>query len=139
MLWLRPLANSARNTPVSRLTVPATTSTHAAISRVPVIAFCRPPVRPVVVVVSTLHCQCGTARATTPTASQRVGPITTTRARKHRPQKTLFATLRRAEIAGYANSSAWEVPRFDAAGLDDRPSSAIELTSDSPADGQCGA
>ena len=76
------------------------------ITMVPRIPWDRPPtslpLAPMVLVVSTLHCQCGTARATTPTASQTVGVITSSSAMPHSVQKMRFPTRRRIGTAGQA-------------------------------------
>src|SRR5215472_1548117 len=68
-------------------------------------AFFRPPSVPVVFVVSTLHCQCGTALAMTPMASQRQGAITAARPTKQAPQKIAFQIFLRAGTAGQPAAS----------------------------------
>src|SRR5262245_52577818 len=91
--------------PVSTLTTPAMTTTPAVMYRVPRMALFRPPPVPVVFVVSTLHCQCGTALTITPAASQTHGPITAARATKQPPQKIAFQTFLRRGTAGQSDAS----------------------------------
>src|SRR5712671_1080492 len=84
------------------LMVPPTISTPPVISIVPSTACFSPPASPAVVfVVSTLHWKFGTARTTTPTASQMAGPITTARPTKQAAQNTTLAIFLRTGICGH--------------------------------------
>src|SRR6266571_8960620 len=106
MLWCRrPRANSLRYRPVSRLIVPAMTSTPSVMARVPSSAFCRPPPMPVVRVVSTFHCFFLTDTATTETENQTAGVMTPARQTKQPIQNAVLAILRRSGIGGHSQSS----------------------------------
>ena len=60
---------------------------------------------PVVSVVSTLHCQCGTALTMTPPASHASGTMITASATRQQPQKTAFQIFLRAGTAGQSAAS----------------------------------
>src|SRR5712691_3890207 len=82
------------------LTPPLMITTPAVMARVPRIAFSRPPPTPVVSVVSTFHWKTGTARTTTPPASQTVGTTITARQAAQAAQNTKLAIFLRRGIAG---------------------------------------
>src|SRR5579863_3291367 len=68
-------------------------------------AFFSPPPVPVVSVVSTLHCQCGTAFTMTPPASHTSGTTIAARPRKQRPQNTAFQIFLAADTRGQSSGS----------------------------------
>ena len=79
-------------------------TTPSVMYSVPRMACFRPPPVPVVFVVSTLHCQCGTARTMMPPASHTSGTMIAAKPTKQSAQKTAFQIFchRHARQAGRA-------------------------------------
>ncbi len=113
--------------------MPPMTSTPNVIASVPSTAFSRPPVFPLVWVVSTLKLKCGTARSMMPPASQIVGHDHQRQSDEaQHPEDPVARPCAGSGTSGQLNSPVWLPGTWPA------DAELLMLASQSPADRQRG-
>src|ERR1022692_1565561 len=134
-----PTAYSERYKPVRMLIVPPTSSTRMVITKVPRMAFSRPPPVPVVSVKSTFHWKPGTALAMTPPASHIVGTTMTARQRVQKIRNTTLAIRLLAGTCGHSKVPSPPAAPAPGGDADAGGVLGVPLIVTAPADGKGGA